>query len=109
MALAVTESSLGTVSTTEVNVYGSSQTDDRIVQIAVLVDSCANGDLFAIRVYETINAVLLKVEEWVIGHATAATSPHVVPPVALGIGYQVRIVKLSGTDRNVRVIRAEVS
>jgi hypothetical protein len=109
MAISVSETNLGTVSTSEVNLYGSTQTDDKVVQVGVLVDSCANGDLFAIRAYETVNASLRLVEEWVIGHVIAATSPHIIPPVALGIGWQYRVIKLAGTDRNVRVVVAEVS
>lgn len=109
MAITVTEASLGTVSTTEVEVYGSDQTTDRVVQLAVFVDSCANGDLFAIRAYETINATLRLVDEWVIGHATAGVSPHILPPVALGVGYEFRVIKLTGTDRTVRVVRYEVT
>jgi hypothetical protein len=109
MAIAVTEASLGTVSTSEVEVYTSDQTTDRIVQLAVFVDSCANGDMFAVRAYETINGTLRLIEEWVIGHVAAGVSPHILPPIALGVGYEFRVIKLTGTDRTVRVVRYEVT
>lgn len=109
MAYTITEVDLGTVSTSEVEVYGSDQTTDRVVQLSVLIDSCANGDMFAIRLYETVNTTLRLVDEWVVGHAVAGTSPAILPPVLLGVGYEYRVIKLSGTDRNVRVTRAEVT
>ena len=108
MAVTVTESSLGTVSTTEVELYGSDQTADRIVQVAVHVDSMATGDVFQIRAYETVNATLVMVDRWTLrGAQTDPLFP--LPSLGLGIGYEFRVIKLAGTDRTVRVIRTEVT
>lgn len=109
MAYTVTEASLGSVSTSEVEVYTSDQTTDRTVQLAVFIDSCANGDIFEVRMYETVNGTLRLVEGWAIGHAIAASRPFFLPPVLLGVGYEYRVIKLTGTDRTVRVIRYEVT
>lgn len=108
MAITVTESSLGSVSTSEVELYGSDQTTDRVVQVAVHVASMATGDVFAFRWYETVNAVLTLVEQWTIRGAQAAPV-FILPSLGLGIGYEFRVLKLAGTDRTVRVIRTEVT
>lgn len=108
MAVAVTESSLGTVSTSEVELYTTDQTVDRVVQVAVHVDAMDTGDVFQIRAYETVNAALVMVDRWTLrGAQTDPLFP--LPALGLGIGYEFRVIKIAGTDRTVRVIRTEVT
>lgn len=102
MALAVTELS-ETIGTTEWSLLSDTagidaETTDRIVQVVVSFHNMAVGDVYKIAVYETLNAAARRVDQWFFANVQASPA-FIVPPMLLGIGYDVTCTKVAGTDR----------
>lgn len=112
MAFAFTAGS-ATVGTTEVSVFTgtttlSTETTDRIEQILLDFSALASGDVFQVAAYETFDGTKRRIERWTLNGAQ--TDPgFVVPSLLLGIGYDITVVKLAGTDRTIRWILARVT
>lgn len=102
MAIAFTTGS-ETVTTTEHSIFTDtagpdSETTDKIVQAVIHFNAVADGDVFAVRMYESDGTTQRRIDQWVIAHAQ--TNPaFVLPQFMLGVGYDITLVKLAGTDR----------
>jgi hypothetical protein len=106
MALSIATYTLNAVSigTTEwsltTNTSGpDSDTTDGVYEVHIAVPAAATqADLFQVSVYETINGTQYKYNSFTI-RGTAAAFLWQLLGVSLGVGWDVTIKKLTGTDR----------
>lgn len=106
MALTTTHDS-ASISTTEYSLPAdtttgvpTSQTGGMLLQAFIRIASIAAGDLFRVRLYRTINAGQVTLEDWFIDVAKPSWT---MPSVILGssAGWDLTVIKVSGTDRTV--------
>ncbi len=77
-----------------------SGTTDGAYELFLAVPAAATfADIFEIKYYETINAVQYVLETYTIrGRGAAFAETYPIP--MLGVGFDVTLIKLSGTDRD---------
>lgn len=108
--MAITElySGSATISTTEISlVSGTSTTQsittDGIYQVFLDLNALANGDVFELRVKEKVRSSDTQRIVFLMSFANAQTSqPNAATPsLILMHGWDVTIIKISGTDREI--------
>lgn len=106
MAIAELYSGSATISTTEISlVSGTSTTQsittDGIYQVFLDLNALANGDVFELRVKEKVRSSDTQRIVFLMSFANAQTSqPNAATPsLILMHGWDITIIKISGTDR----------
>jgi hypothetical protein len=106
MAIAELYSGSATISTTEISlVSGTSSlqsiTTDGIYQVFLDLNAMANGDVFELRVKEKVRSADTQRNVYIVSFANAQTSqPNAATPsLILMHGWDITIIKISGTDR----------
>lgn len=100
---ASTGTSIGTITSLTTNTAGPDvETDDGIYQPFILVPSAAGiADVFRVEFYETVDATQAKIWEGTF-RGRGADFIWVGPALHLGVGWDITVVKVSGTDRTLK-------
>jgi hypothetical protein len=103
-----------TIGTTEFSIISGSttlptETTDLIQQATVWFGALASGDVYRVRVYESADDATKRVaHEAYVAHAQAEPG-YVLPPILLGVGYDITVTRIAGTDRTIRWTYARVT
>lgn len=96
-----------TIGTTEYSIIADSttlatETTDRVDSAIIFFHNLAAGDVYRIRVYESGGLTPTKraVCDWYVGHAQAVPG-FALPSLILGVGYDITVQKIAGTDRTI--------
>lgn len=108
MAIAELYSGSATISTTEISLVSGtsslqSDTADGIYQVFLDLNALANGDSFELRIKEKVRSADTQRIVYRMNFANAQTSqPNAATPsLILMHGWDVTIIKISGTDREI--------
>lgn len=104
-----------TIGTTEYSLISDSttlatETTDRIEQVLIDFNALAIGDVYRVRVYESAGSTPTKrvTGEWFVSGVQAVPN-FVLPSLILGVGYDITVAKIAGTDRSISWTLARVT
>ena len=95
--ISTTEYSLPADTTTGVP---TSQTDDAIIQILIGFQNMVAGDQYEVKYYESDGTTQGLVATWILAGAQALPK-FLVPSVIFGVGWDITVKRLAGSDRTV--------
>lgn len=103
MGITITNDS-ATISTTEYSVPAdtttgvpTSQTDDCIFSALIGFQNLAAGDQYEVKLYESDGTSQQLVDSWI--RTGVQSKKFILPAIILGVGWDLTVKKLAGTDR----------